>query len=251
MFVGRGHECDVVLDDPLVSRRHAVLFTERDGVLVEDLGSRNGTLVNGIRIDAPVSLADGDRVTIGAHSFLLALSTPRSSRPPARVRASASGSYERPPSTMRPPPPQVVDEVTRSISIFGMLIATCERALARGDASAAESAAANLAVSIRAELLRGRAPEPLVMNELVRFFLELAELTGSMRWVDRVLDLFGTARRVLDAATIDRIHRLANREGWAISDSVAQYLERVRAGGARISEDEDRLLDRLNELAVG
>ena len=45
--VGRSTECQLSLDDPLVSRRHAVLRVRRDGVSVQDLGSRNGVLVNG------------------------------------------------------------------------------------------------------------------------------------------------------------------------------------------------------------
>lgn len=46
IFLGRGHDCLVRFYDPLVSRRHARLFFEDGGWHLEDLGSRNGTLVN-------------------------------------------------------------------------------------------------------------------------------------------------------------------------------------------------------------
>jgi hypothetical protein len=46
IFLGRGNECVVRFYDPLVSRRHARVFFEDDGWHLEDLGSRNGTLVN-------------------------------------------------------------------------------------------------------------------------------------------------------------------------------------------------------------
>jgi FHA domain-containing protein len=64
--VGRGGGCQVVLaDDTFVSQVHARLF-ERDGrAWVEDLGSRNGTFVNGKRIDAATRLRRGDRVQFG------------------------------------------------------------------------------------------------------------------------------------------------------------------------------------------
>jgi hypothetical protein len=57
---------DLVLDDPGVSRRHARVLPDSGGVLVEDLGSSNGTYVNGRRISGPVELAAGDELQVGA-----------------------------------------------------------------------------------------------------------------------------------------------------------------------------------------
>jgi hypothetical protein len=56
----------LVLDDPGVSRRHARVLPENGGVIVEDLGSSNGTYVNGQRITGPVELGAGDEVQVGA-----------------------------------------------------------------------------------------------------------------------------------------------------------------------------------------
>ena len=65
-LVGRSRECDVVLEDPDVSRRHARILLAADGSwLVEDLGSTNGVAVNGGRISGPHPLANGDQVTFG------------------------------------------------------------------------------------------------------------------------------------------------------------------------------------------
>jgi pSer/pThr/pTyr-binding forkhead associated (FHA) protein len=58
--------CDITLGDPDVSRRHATIRAEGDSVTIEDLGSTNGTFVNGERIDQPRPLRDGDEVQIGA-----------------------------------------------------------------------------------------------------------------------------------------------------------------------------------------
>jgi FHA domain len=58
--------CDITIGDPDVSRRHAAVRVEGDTATIEDLGSTNGTYVNGERIDAPRSLRDGDEVQIGA-----------------------------------------------------------------------------------------------------------------------------------------------------------------------------------------
>jgi hypothetical protein len=63
--IGRMPDCSVVLSDPQVSRRHAEIRPDHDGYRLVDLGSMNGTLVNGTRI-AEHLLRDGDEITVGA-----------------------------------------------------------------------------------------------------------------------------------------------------------------------------------------
>lgn len=66
LTVGRGGGCGIVLpDDHFVSTVHARLFRRGDDVFVEDLGSRNGTFVNGDTVVAPTRLKRGDRVQFG------------------------------------------------------------------------------------------------------------------------------------------------------------------------------------------
>jgi adenylate cyclase len=68
--IGRSDKNDVVLVDDLASRNHAMLQQSGDGLFyITDLGSSNGTLVNGSRIAAPVILRPGDHVKIGNHDF--------------------------------------------------------------------------------------------------------------------------------------------------------------------------------------
>lgn len=62
--IGRGSTCEIVLSDPVCSRFHAVVFFEDDAWQVRDSGSRNGTLVNGQKIDT-AQLADKSLVTVG------------------------------------------------------------------------------------------------------------------------------------------------------------------------------------------
>jgi hypothetical protein len=62
--VGRQQDCTIVLADPNVSRRHAEVRPSGDGFMVADLGSTNGTKVNGVRV-AEQHLHDGDEVRFG------------------------------------------------------------------------------------------------------------------------------------------------------------------------------------------
>jgi FHA domain len=56
---------DLVIEDPGISRRHARVFPDDGALIVEDLGSSNGTYVNGERIAGPVELGTGDEVQLG------------------------------------------------------------------------------------------------------------------------------------------------------------------------------------------
>src|SRR5215471_4586528 len=69
--VGRNASCQLSLDDPLVSRRHALLHVSHEGVAIEDLQSRNGVLVNGAKIEGRVPLQAGDKILIGAQEMTL------------------------------------------------------------------------------------------------------------------------------------------------------------------------------------
>lgn len=66
LTIGRGGQNDVALEgDEFASARHVRVEPRRDGVWVHDVGSTNGTYVNGVRIDRPRKLVDGDVVRVG------------------------------------------------------------------------------------------------------------------------------------------------------------------------------------------
>ena len=64
-ILGRGRGATVVLDDPDVSRQHARIVVEPDGLTVFDLGSKNGLRVGGRRVDNAITLGHGDELTVG------------------------------------------------------------------------------------------------------------------------------------------------------------------------------------------
>ena len=65
VLVGRSPSSDIVIDEPYVSATHARFTIQGPALVLEDLGSTNGTLVNGHAIDQPVTLRDGDEVQVG------------------------------------------------------------------------------------------------------------------------------------------------------------------------------------------
>ncbi len=69
LLIGRGAECDVVLDDGYSSHQHAVLYKRGGQHLLEDLSSANGTYINRERIRATAVLHLGDQIQIGTTVF--------------------------------------------------------------------------------------------------------------------------------------------------------------------------------------
>ena len=75
--LGRDPEDGIVLDSPTVSRRHARIVISATGVSLEDLGSKNGTLVRGERVHSVVALKAGDEIRIGSVVLRFRMSSPK------------------------------------------------------------------------------------------------------------------------------------------------------------------------------
>ncbi|MBN9167001.1 MAG: FHA domain-containing protein [Myxococcales bacterium] len=140
--VGRNASCQLSLDDPLVSRRHALFEVGPGGVTVEDLNSRNGVIVNSHRIEGKVAISVGDRILIGSQELtLLAARDPQNSGgiglgkmtlPKMRVTTPSSGVPVM--HVESDPEPSMV----RRADQFKLLSGVAEKALAMGKAGEAE-----------------------------------------------------------------------------------------------------------------
>jgi serine phosphatase RsbU (regulator of sigma subunit) len=82
--LGRHPDCTIQLNSNMVSRKHARVFRDGDAWLVEDLGSGNGTFVNGKKIDAPTALVHQDRIKLGP--LLLRFEATSTTAPQATMR---------------------------------------------------------------------------------------------------------------------------------------------------------------------
>jgi pSer/pThr/pTyr-binding forkhead associated (FHA) protein len=68
---GRDAECSLVIDAATVSRRHARITVQSGIATIEDLGSTNGTHVDGVRISAPTQVAAGSTIALGTTVLLV------------------------------------------------------------------------------------------------------------------------------------------------------------------------------------
>ena len=99
ILAGRLPECDVTLDDNLVSRMHARISVQNGSVVVEDLHSTNGVYVNGLRVGHSTTLREGDRILIGTTELSLF-----ESRDSSLMRIKAARPISSSPTPAKPAP---------------------------------------------------------------------------------------------------------------------------------------------------
>ena len=131
LVVGR-QAADLAVDDPQVSRRHAALRPAGGHLELEDLGSLNGTWVNGTRVSGTVRLAPGDLVRVGDTTF--EVETEAAAAAPTvldrRVPAPAQAPVPPPAAPFSPPPQRVPRRgvasrrLTPTLLSFATVIAT-------------------------------------------------------------------------------------------------------------------------------
>lgn len=96
-WIGRDPFCVVRLKDPEISRRHCELFNDKDKVIIKDLGSRNGTLVNSRRLRHSIELKDKDIIQVGSTQLQARISAaPRSAAAPPEQAEVPRGSVLKP-----------------------------------------------------------------------------------------------------------------------------------------------------------
>ncbi|MGA9335718.1 MAG: FHA domain-containing protein [Rudaea sp.] len=100
LIVGRSSECDIAIASDEISRHHAKLQVTPDGVVIEDMGSANGSFVNNQRIHAPTLLKAGDELRLDTVRFLL-MSPGMEAHPAATARTE--------------PAAQVIEKKTNSV----------------------------------------------------------------------------------------------------------------------------------------
>ena len=90
-IIGRRHDCDLCIPLMPVSRRHCQLNLNKEALKIRDLDSRNGTYLNGERINGEATVKAGDYVKIGSLTFLLQIDgEPKEIAPPGQAKPKPS-----------------------------------------------------------------------------------------------------------------------------------------------------------------
>lgn len=241
--LGRSDECTICLDDERVSRTHAQVEIKGDRALLSDLGSRNGTLLNGRPIREPTAINDGDVIRIGRNDLKVHVQKLK------RARSSAD---------------------SRSVTLHGAkaVSAPTHATLESFDLSSELTAEADL---VRKALQMGRFDEAerLLKARVIRLVSQNTEASPGDPGVQITTEgLLRLAQNSMDAVWLDRLFMLHANLGWWMEIPVENQAMRLlraigKLGGrgireyltvwtARLSEldaDRRRRIQQLRELA--
>ncbi|MFO0760093.1 MAG: FHA domain-containing protein [Byssovorax sp.] len=270
--IGRSVDCQLSLDDPLVSRRHATIRVRANGVSVQDLGSRNGVLVNGAKIEGERELSVGDKVSIGSQEMLIqSADEPRAPAAAneelyrratqtlaagyvgdlrAAVAEAAAQSAPVAPTADRvsdPPaaPGAAAGEASRSMQSFKLLGGVADKALALGRAEEAERILQSLLLDVLARAKEGVTVDPMVAESAAKYAARLAGATTRGTWVDYVIELYRCLRRPVPAQILDELYTVVRKVKSLDLALLRAYLADLRSLASSLGPAQRFLIQRL------
>jgi FHA domain-containing protein len=270
--IGRSTECQLSLDDPLVSRRHAVIRISRDAVSVQDLGSRNGVLVNAVKIDGERTVAAGDKISIGSQEMLLLSAEEHPHLPrvnddvyrratqtlgaayvvdlrnamDANSNALLGNAASAAPAERISDPPTA--DVSRSRQSFQLLGGVADKALAMGRADDAERILQALLLDVITRARDGQTIEPAMAESAAKYAARLGGATTRGTWVDYVFELYKRQKKTIPAAVIDELYTVVRKAKNIDLPMVRGYLAEMRAAAPTHGPTEQFLIKRIEGL---
>ncbi len=278
--VGRSSSCNLALADGLVSRRHAVLHVGPETVVVEDLGSRNGVAVNGVRINGPRRLAHMDRVYIGSQELVLidAAKLKEGTKETAgyivcescgaisgvaKRRCGECGKRLNSNAGKTLVEGNKVDssshawgaEDTRTARALDVIGGIASKAIAMGRYEEAERM---LLPHLEVLLERAVKDRPLSESErddpdalfsgATNYALQLSKGLQDTKWIDWVFRIHTATGRLMNAETIEALHSLVRTTRYSKPQDLRKYLSTIRGHSSDYGASERFLLRRLEGL---
>lgn len=263
--IGRSAECQLSLDDPLVSRRHALLTVSDNGVTLEDLGSRNGVFVNGTRLSGQKPLSDGDKITIGSQEMLLLGTVEPVALPPARGGAWARQTQNARTIDITEIPDMDEDDGTTAIASRRILHETpshpdkrvnalsliggvADKALALGRLDEAERILQRSLTDILVRARMGAEVQPELAAKASTYAARLASATGRGAWVDFIFELNTRLGLLLPAPLVDDLYTVLRKVKSVDMTILRGYLKRIREGAEERTPAERFVVQRIEGL---
>ena len=221
--IGRAANCQLSLDDPLVSRNHATLTVTSDAVLLADLGSRNGVRVNNERIEGKRALSHGDTISIGSQDMVLM----------SRRELAADTLIQAP---------------TQRAATFGLLGILADKALAMGRGDEAEKLLFEQLDQLLVDAQRGVSVLPETLERATDYALKLSVATGNGRWVDYIFRIHAALGRTCVAHVVDELYTVLRKVKAVNLTVLRDYLEGLRDLSGSLGPADRFLLSRLEGL---
>jgi pSer/pThr/pTyr-binding forkhead associated (FHA) protein len=239
LVVGRSSGCHLVLEDNMVSRRHAELIVTDESVTVKDLGSVNGLYVNARRVEGSQRLKEGDSLQIGQREFIVR-SVVRESVPVSSDRLMAE--------TLHGESASESEDNTHVGDVFDVLGSVADKVLALDRGEEAERILSAVLQSILREAKEGREVSTAISERAAGYAVRIASATGRAAWLDYVIELYSRLRRVLPGKIVDQLYDVVRRARGMSVIELRAYVGILEDQQATLGPAERFVLQRLAGL---
>jgi FHA domain len=248
VVVGRSSSCHVVLDDGLVSRRHAQFVVSSKTAIIEDFGSVNGVYLNGERISGQRALRDGDRVQIGKQDFVLRSATKvvNDGAPPERFMAETLHGKTLPRELLEAE--RAREELTRRTDALDLLCGVADKVLALGRGDEAEKLLGTALGNLLKGAQSGAVLAPASAARAASYAVRIADATGRPRWIDYCFELYATQSRPLPGDIVDQLYVVLRKVNGVAISGFRAYLEKLRPLAPSFSPTDRFVLQRIDGL---
>lgn len=232
--IGRSPLANIVIDGPLVSRRHAELRAAGETVILKDLDSANGIFVNGQRIFGSRVLKPGDKFRIGHRELEVGFGAVRAAvvielSEHSRGHRSVGSERERAALANSMPTSDVgSSEVTRQSGALELAGQVAERALAAGRILEAEQVLSTHLKQVLTRLQSGERVDAPTSKLAVTFGLKLAEVTGNAAWLSYALQVLRALKAICDDALTEQLRAIILRIPQADPEQLSSYARGMR-----------------------
>jgi hypothetical protein len=243
-IIGRSLDCNLSIEDPLVSRQHARIVIDDSGARIEDMRSRNGVRVNGAVVRQPTALRDGDRVRIGTHDLVFSHVAPGEggrSKTTGVLRLCASCRLPYPRELLACPhceETEQTDDVTitdaseehRAAWNVQLLLETLERALVLGRVADAERIARRARAQLDDAISSSGAVDALALDAMAAKMVAMTLATGDVTWALWVLELYARVESLPSLEVAEQLTEAAKRQA-ALCEPLFALVDRWQVAG--------------------
>jgi FHA domain len=249
LTIGRGAGCQLVLDDALVSRKHAEIEVATGSAQLVDLGSVNGVFVNGDRVEGRRALGDGDRVVIGQQELVIYASAAPSllpESPTARLSADTLVGIDT--SGLVVPPREGDSESTHQGDALELLGNVVDKVLVLGRGEEAERIIGSYLKNYLATVKKAGSAEASAAERSVGYAVKLAAATKKPAWIDYGFEMYSVLKRPLPAAIVDQLYTVLRQVPGINLGLLRDYVAILRQASARLGPADRFLAQRIEGL---
>lgn len=246
--IGRSAACQVVLDDGLVSRRHAQITADKRAAVLEDFGSVNGVFVNNVRVSGSRALRDGDVVRMGKQEFSVrSVLIDLGETTQFGVETLHGGVTMTRGSPIRQTAERPSAGPTHPEG-FAVLGNVADKVLALGRGAEAERV---LSGAMHALLVASRNSGVLpveVADKAAEYAVRLVVATRKSSWADYAFELFMNLRRPLPGPVVDELYSVLRTVSGVDLTLLRNYVALLQALQHSFGPSERFLVQRIEGL---